>query len=137
VTDHISREPANAYLPETGRSALAADRRASRSCKPSRSAANHKSLARESKGCGCALLTWCSGPFIPLATQCKTMAQEFRNDGAQRAHRAQPSSTPLCQRLRAITTRWLGLARNRYRPELHYMRGRGPKWTAKHQGHSW
>ena len=27
-------------------------------------------------------------------------------------------------------------ARNRYRPELHYMRGPGPKWYAKHQGHT-
>ena len=28
--------------------------------------------------------------------------------------------------------RLLGLARNPYRPELHYMRGPGPKWHAKH-----
>jgi hypothetical protein len=50
---------------------------------------------------------------------------------------AQPSSTPLCQRLHVIMTKWLGLiqiARNPYRPELHYMRGPGPKWYAKHQG---
>jgi hypothetical protein len=26
------------------------------------------------------------------------------------------------------------LARDPYRPELHYMRGPGPKWHAKHQG---
>jgi hypothetical protein len=26
----------------------------------------------------------------------------------------------------------LDLARNPYRPELHYMRGPGPKWHAKH-----
>jgi hypothetical protein len=54
-----------------------------------------------------------------------------------RAHRAQSSSTPLCQRLNVIVTRWLRLikiARNPYRPELHYMRGPGPKWYAKHQG---
>jgi hypothetical protein len=25
------------------------------------------------------------------------------------------------------------IARNPYRPELHYMRGPGPKWNAKHQ----
>jgi hypothetical protein len=53
-----------------------------------------------------------------------------------RAHRAQPSSTPLCQRLNVIMTRWLRLiqiACNPYRPELHYMRGPGPKWYAKHQ----
>jgi hypothetical protein len=50
---------------------------------------------------------------------------------------AQPSPTPLCQRLNVIMTRWHGLiqiARNPYRPELHYMRGPGPKWYAKHQG---
>ena len=53
-----------------------------------------------------------------------------------RAHRAQSSSTPLWQRLNVIMTRWHGLiqtARNPYRPELHYMRGPGPKWHAKHQ----
>ena len=51
-----------------------------------------------------------------------------------RAHRAQSSSTPLCQRLNVTMTRWRGLiqiARNPYRPELHYMRGPGPKWYAK------
>jgi len=60
--------------------------------------------------------------------------------GREGAHetrvRAQSSSTPLCQRLNVIMTRWLGLiqiARNHYRPELHYMRGPGPKWYAKHQ----
>ena len=54
-----------------------------------------------------------------------------------RAHRAQSSSTPLCQRLNVVMTRLRGLiqiARNPYRPELHYMRGPGPKWYAKHQG---
>jgi hypothetical protein len=87
---------------------------------------------------------------------CKTMSEDFRapicaqegearrhvdrglvHETHVRAHRAQPSSTPLCQRLNVIVTRWLGLiqiARNPYRPELHYMRGPGPKWYAKHQG---
>ena len=49
----------------------------------------------------------------------------------------QPSSTPVCQRLNAIMTRWhrlIQIARNPYRPERHYMRGPGPKWYAKHQG---
>ena len=32
---------------------------------------------------------------------------------------------------RAITT---VLMNRRYRPELHYMRGPGPKWRAKHLG---
>jgi hypothetical protein len=61
--------------------------------------------------------------------------------GREGAHetrvRAQSSSTPLCQRLNGIMRRWHGriqVARNPYRPELHYMRGPGPKWYAKHQG---
>lgn len=28
----------------------------------------------------------------------------------------------------------MGNFRNRYRPELHYMRGPGPKWHEKHGG---
>jgi len=50
-----------------------------------------------------------------------------------------PSWTPLRPRLNAIMTRWHGLIEtvsDPYRPELHYMRGRGPKWRAKHQGHT-
>jgi hypothetical protein len=66
-------------------------------------------------------------------------AQRYVNrEGAYETHvRAQSSSTPLCQRLNVIMTRWLRLiqiARNPYRPELHYMRGPGPKWYAKHPG---
>ena len=47
------------------------------------------------------------------------------------------SSLLLRQRLGVIMTRWLRLlriARRPYRPELHYMRGPGPKWQAKHRG---
>ena len=47
------------------------------------------------------------------------------------------SSLLLRRRLSAIMTRWLRLLRiacRRYRPELHYMRGPGPIWYAKHQG---
>lgn len=43
----------------------------------------------------------------------------------------------LRQRLNGIVTRWHRLIRsacNPYRPELHYMRGPGPKWHAKQQG---
>ncbi len=46
------------------------------------------------------------------------------------------SLMPLLQRLNRIMTRWHRLvqhARNPYRPELHYMRGPGPKWHAKQQ----
>jgi len=38
--------------------------------------------------------------------------------------------------LLVIVTRWNQLIdglRDPYRPELHYMRGPGPRWRAKHQ----
>jgi hypothetical protein len=38
--------------------------------------------------------------------------------------------------LGVITTSWFKLVqsiRDPYRPERHYMRGRGPRWNAKHQ----
>jgi hypothetical protein len=50
---------------------------------------------------------------------------------------AQSSSTLLRRRFNDIVTRWHRLitsACNPYRPELHYMRGPGPKWHAKHMG---
>ena len=44
------------------------------------------------------------------------------------------SMTLLRLRLNAIATKWRALiAGNAYRPELYYMRGRGPKWHAKHR----
>ena len=64
-------------------------------------------------------------------------AKVRRNGEAQRHVAREGTSTPLCQRLKVIMTRWLGLiqiASNPYRPELHYMRGPGPKWYAKYQG---
>jgi hypothetical protein len=48
----------------------------------------------------------------------------------------QNSSTLLRQCLNVIVTQWQRLMRtagNPYRPELHYMRGPGPKWHAKNQ----
>ena len=42
----------------------------------------------------------------------------------------------LLRRLAETVIEWnrrLDVARNPYRPELHYMRGPGPKWRAKHQ----
>ncbi len=39
----------------------------------------------------------------------------------------------------AITSLWRSLKEDifdSYRPELHYMRGPGPKWHAKHGGQS-
>ena len=41
----------------------------------------------------------------------------------------------LAHHLNAIIARTrilLGIVANPYRPELHYMRGPGPKWRAKH-----
>jgi hypothetical protein len=43
-------------------------------------------------------------------------------------------SMQLYEYLNATLTRWhelITIARNPYRPELHYMRGPGPKWQAK------
>jgi hypothetical protein len=48
------------------------------------------------------------------------------------------SSTSFRRRLFAIVTGWqklIQIASDRYRPELHYMRGPGPKWRAKYQAH--
>nr|WP_080584189.1 hypothetical protein [Bradyrhizobium japonicum] len=50
---------------------------------------------------------------------------------------AQSSLMPLRRHLSMIKTSWHKLikcARDPYRPELHYMRGPGPKWHQKHQG---
>lgn len=50
---------------------------------------------------------------------------------------APSSSKPFRRRLSVLMTRWQRLIRTAcdpYRPELHYMRGPGPKWHAKHQG---
>jgi hypothetical protein len=47
--------------------------------------------------------------------------------------------SPLRHRLNAIVANWqrlLKFAGDSYRPELHYMRGPGPKWRAKHRGAS-
>jgi hypothetical protein len=44
------------------------------------------------------------------------------------------SSTSLRHRVAAVFSGWqrlFQLASNPYRPELHYMRGPGPKWHAK------
>jgi hypothetical protein len=44
---------------------------------------------------------------------------------------------PLLRHLKTLVARWQVLikdVRDPYRPELHYMRGPGPKWRARHQG---
>jgi hypothetical protein len=43
-------------------------------------------------------------------------------------------SAPLRRRLSVVMTSWhklLNDVRDPYRPELHYMRGPGPRWLAK------
>ena len=48
----------------------------------------------------------------------------------------QAPSTWLRRRMNVVMTSWnklLRSARDNYRPELHYMRGPGPKWHAKHR----
>ena len=45
------------------------------------------------------------------------------------------SLTLLRQPLNFVATKWQTLVKvagDPYRPELHYMRGPGPKWRAKH-----
>jgi hypothetical protein len=45
-------------------------------------------------------------------------------------------TTPLRPSFDAFKVKWHRLItniRDPYRPELHYMRGPGPKWRAKHQ----
>jgi hypothetical protein len=49
------------------------------------------------------------------------------------------TSIPLRRRLSAIVARWQRLFQivsKPYRPELHYMRGPGPKWRAKQRDRS-
>lgn len=77
----------------------------------------------------------------PICTQegeaRRYLRRELVHETHVRAHLARPSATPLWQRLNVIMTMWhwlIQFPRNPYRPELHYMRGPGPKWHAKHQG---
>ena len=52
---------------------------------------------------------------------------------------AQRSLMPLRRTLTVIIARChdlIGSVCAPYRPELHYMRGPGPKWSAKHQARS-
>jgi hypothetical protein len=77
----------------------------------------------------------------PICTQegeaRRYVRRELVHETHVRAHLARPSATPLWQRLNVIMTKWhwlIHIARYPYRPELHYMRGPGPKWYAKHQG---
>jgi hypothetical protein len=59
--------------------------------------------------------------------------------GSASFHAPAPSRTgqakPLAE-LRAFLRQFLARAFSTYRPELHYMRGPGPAWHAKHPGRS-
>ena len=46
------------------------------------------------------------------------------------------SARQLGQRLGAAAREWAQEIFNPYRPELHYMRGPGPKWREKHRAMS-
>ncbi|ANV99957.1 hypothetical protein [Bradyrhizobium icense] len=50
------------------------------------------------------------------------------------AHAHAGLAKPLAE-LRAFWRQFIARAFNPYRPELHYMRGPGPAWRAKHLGH--
>ncbi|MCK1641082.1 hypothetical protein IVA95_26695 [Bradyrhizobium sp. 157] len=51
------------------------------------------------------------------------------------AHAHAGLAKPLAE-LCAFWRQFVAKAFNPYRPELHYMRGPGPAWRAKHLGHS-
>jgi hypothetical protein len=51
------------------------------------------------------------------------------------AHASPGLAKPLAE-LRAFWRQFIAKAFNPYRPELHYMRGPGPAWRAKHPGRS-
>ena len=50
------------------------------------------------------------------------------------AHAGAGLAKPLAE-LRAFLRQFFARAFDPYRPELHYMRGPGPAWRAKHPGH--
>ena len=51
------------------------------------------------------------------------------------AHRSDGLAKPFAE-LRAFWRQFVERAFNPYRPELHYMRGPGPAWRAKHLSRS-
>ena len=51
------------------------------------------------------------------------------------AHRGEELAKPLAE-FSAFWRQFIAMAFNPYRPELHYMRGPGPAWRAKHLGRS-
>ena len=67
-----------------------------------------------------------------------TLGRELVHETHVRAHLAHPSATPTLAAPECdhdeVALAAMQIARNPYRPELHHMRGPGPKWYAKHQG---
>ena len=51
-------------------------------------------------------------------------------------HRRSTSGLPIKVHLNALVQNLARTLFDPYRPELHYMRGPGPKWHAKHDGSS-
>ena len=77
----------------------------------------------------------------PICTQEGEARRYVRRELVHETRRASASSAPISDAALAAPEcdhdewHWLILiARYPYRPELHYMRGPGPKWYAKHQG---
>jgi hypothetical protein len=63
------------------------------------------------------------------------MAQaSFQSSGAQ-AFTAAASPRSLLEKVSTAWHRWLKDVCDPYQPERHYMRGPGPKWRARQQGH--
>ncbi|MGY4285827.1 hypothetical protein ACVWXO_005047 [Bradyrhizobium sp. LM2.7] len=55
-----------------------------------------------------------------------------RDQFLSRSGRSRPLPPTLATELKTFWTRFFATAFNPYRPELHYMRGPGPAWRAKH-----
>ncbi len=64
-----------------------------------------------------------------------TISSAFHAPANSRDGLAKPLAKPLAE-LRAFLRQFIAKAFDPYRPELHYMRGPGPAWRAKHPGRS-
>lgn len=62
------------------------------------------------------------------------MATRVSASASNQAERQDHRSGPLHD-IRAFWREFIATAFNPYRPELHYMRGPGPAWRAKHDQH--
>jgi hypothetical protein len=64
-----------------------------------------------------------------------TITSASLSSGIAPAHRRGGQAKPFAE-LRAFWRQFVDRAFNPYRPELHYMRGPGPAWRAKHLSRS-